>query len=508
MEIKYRRERNECYMLVDAGGIDADDYQIRMLEHNRIGGLLKVRLQQINQQSELCYTISGRQSMVRKYENVTISIDEIKQLMAALNKTAGQLEEFLLNIDSLQLEPEWIYWKEDGDGPPEFCYYPKGVPDKSFREHVRILLQYLLNKISHKEIDAVNAVYGLYQIGIRESFRMQDLMQLLFYGEEEKPEPDGEEVLSPGLPEDEEWKTDDGYAGAVYEMSDEERREQEQKKKRRKHQKQKEKQRRSSCFRRSADTILALLVALLALAAVSRLAFLCYGRWEMIREREAVIYIGLICGIAAVSGTAIYKLMVKTDASAAAVWESPEEAAAEDPSHSFQWEKSISESQNVLFCQKHMPKQENVSGQGDLPVQNMMPEQRDFTEETCVLTGISGAPAVGWWFRYQGEEKNIEDFFLSGQEGQVMVGKQLKAPDISLNRSTVSRRHAVFQIRNGICTVKDCDSTNGTYLNGDRLGREERCFLAPGSELKFADVAFRIEEMGMDENATTILTPP
>ena len=45
MEIKYRRERNECYMLVDAGGIDADDYQIRMLEHNRIGGLLKVRLQ-------------------------------------------------------------------------------------------------------------------------------------------------------------------------------------------------------------------------------------------------------------------------------------------------------------------------------------------------------------------------------------------------------------------------------------------------------------------------------
>ena len=41
MEIKYRRERNECYMLVDAGGIDADDYQIRMLEHNRIGGLLR-----------------------------------------------------------------------------------------------------------------------------------------------------------------------------------------------------------------------------------------------------------------------------------------------------------------------------------------------------------------------------------------------------------------------------------------------------------------------------------
>lgn len=120
MEIKYRWERNECYMLVDAGEINADHYQLRMLENNRIDGLLKVQLQQINQQAEFCYTISGRQSMVQKYENICINVDEIKKLMAALNKTAGRLEEFLLNIDSLRLEPEWIYWKEDGDGQPEF----------------------------------------------------------------------------------------------------------------------------------------------------------------------------------------------------------------------------------------------------------------------------------------------------------------------------------------------------------------------------------------------------
>ena len=198
MEIKYRWERNECYMLVDAGGIRADHYQLRMLENNRIDGLLKVQLRQINQQSEFYYTISGRQSMVQRYENVCISVEEIKKLMAALNRTAGLLEEFLLNIDSLRLEPEWIYWREEGEEQPEFCYYPEEVPEKSFREHVRTLFQYLLNKISHKDPDAVNAAYGLYQISVKETFRMQELMCFLFYRTEKSEESDEEENQKKG----------------------------------------------------------------------------------------------------------------------------------------------------------------------------------------------------------------------------------------------------------------------------------------------------------------------
>lgn len=89
-----------------------------------------------------------------------------------------------------------------------------------------------------------------------------------------------------------------------------------------------------------------------------------------------------------------------------------------------------------------------------------------------------------------------------------MVGKKLKAPDIALNWPTVSRYHAVFQIQRGICTVRDCGSTNGTYVDGDRLDRGETRVLFSGSELKFADVVFRVEESDRSENATTILMGP
>lgn len=87
-----------------------------------------------------------------------------------------------------------------------------------------------------------------------------------------------------------------------------------------------------------------------------------------------------------------------------------------------------------------------------------------------------------------------------------MIGKKCKAPDIALNWPTVSRHHAVFQIENGTCMIRDCGSTNGTYLDGVRLGREEARILLPGNELKFADIVFRVEEAPRDENATTVLT--
>ncbi len=533
MEIKYRWERNECYMLVDAGEINADHYQLRMLENNRIDGLLKVQLQQINQQAEFCYTISGRQSMVQKYENICINVDEIKKLMAALNKTAGRLEEFLLNIDSLRLEPEWIYWKEDGDGQPEFCYYPEEVPEKSFREHVRTLLRYLLNKISHKDSDAVDVAYNLYQISMKETFRMQELMQFLFYGTEKSDMSGGEEGLYSTLQEDMEQRGDNGYD--AYKMTDYERidkgsrKGQRQRKKQNHDQegKQGQKQRKVRGQRRLVDYGLAFSVAALALAAVLRLGVLWYGRREVISEKETIIHIGLVCVIVVVSGIAIYKLMAKAEVPAV-VWESPEETADWEQAQGFNRregaffeERPTSEQrsgrkhmleheaileQSVISNQGIISDQRIISDQKFIPEQGLKLTENDFPEATCILTGSFHPPVMGWWLRYQGAEKNIKDFFLNSREGQIMVGKRLKAPDIALNWPTVSRHHAVFQIESGICTVRDCGSTNGTYLNGERLGREETRVLLSGSELKFADIVFRAEQTARDENATTVLT--
>ena len=52
--------------------------------------------------------------------------------------------------------------------------------------------------------------------------------------------------------------------------------------------------------------------------------------------------------------------------------------------------------------------------------------------------------------------------------GEVVVGRGAAA-DIALDHSTVSRRHASLRLDGATVVVRDLDSANGTYLNGERI---------------------------------------
>lgn len=74
-------------------------------------------------------------------------------------------------------------------------------------------------------------------------------------------------------------------------------------------------------------------------------------------------------------------------------------------------------------------------------------------------------------------------------EDKVTVGRDSRA-DILLDDSTVSRSHAVFIRANGVFTVVDSGSLNGTYVNRQRV---ERAQLKNGDEImigKFRMVFF------------------
>ena len=64
-------------------------------------------------------------------------------------------------------------------------------------------------------------------------------------------------------------------------------------------------------------------------------------------------------------------------------------------------------------------------------------------------------------------------------EDKVTVGRDSRA-DILLDDSTVSRSHAVFIRANGVFTVVESGSLNGTYVNRQRV---ERAQLKNGDEI-------------------------
>lgn len=75
-------------------------------------------------------------------------------------------------------------------------------------------------------------------------------------------------------------------------------------------------------------------------------------------------------------------------------------------------------------------------------------------------------------FSYHGESKTIALKAGTNWIGRLSKDPHAPCPDILLSdpeERYISRKHAVIELDGALCTVKDTESDNGTYLNGKRL---------------------------------------
>ncbi len=81
-------------------------------------------------------------------------------------------------------------------------------------------------------------------------------------------------------------------------------------------------------------------------------------------------------------------------------------------------------------------------------------------------------------------------------EGQLSIGRD-PSNDLVVQGNHISRRHARFFIENGQLHIQDLDSSNGTYVNGERV-KERSIFL--GDKLRFDSSEF-VVAVGKAKNA-------
>jgi phage tail-like protein len=85
-------------------------------------------------------------------------------------------------------------------------------------------------------------------------------------------------------------------------------------------------------------------------------------------------------------------------------------------------------------------------------------------------------------------------------EGKLTIGRQA-GNDLALNDQHVSRQHAVIACREDTCRVTDLESSNGTYLNGERVPPNAPLPLEPGATLQIGP--FKLQLI-----ARTVAPPP
>lgn len=84
---------------------------------------------------------------------------------------------------------------------------------------------------------------------------------------------------------------------------------------------------------------------------------------------------------------------------------------------------------------------------------------------------------------FTGQEINVER--------NMLVGRHQDA-EILLQSTDISRKHAALLFRNDHIWVKDLKSTNGTFVNGERVEQEQEIELHDGDMLQFASFMFMI----------------
>lgn len=99
------------------------------------------------------------------------------------------------------------------------------------------------------------------------------------------------------------------------------------------------------------------------------------------------------------------------------------------------------------------------------------------------------------------EDDSVEEYPLN--KGCIAIGRQADN-DIRVTHKTVSNHHADILVHQNVY-LEDCDSTNGTHLNGRRVTRGR---LKHGDVIYFGKVQFRFVDENNDDHRTRVNTRP
>jgi adenylate cyclase len=77
------------------------------------------------------------------------------------------------------------------------------------------------------------------------------------------------------------------------------------------------------------------------------------------------------------------------------------------------------------------------------------------------------------------------------REGPALIVGRAPNSDVPIFDPTISRRHAELECGNGGFAIRDLGSSNGTYVNGEKVSQRA---IVPGDVLTFGKVSFRVTE--------------
>jgi len=433
MKAAYRREMKQNYMIMEPEEAGYDSYEIHMMEANRIEGLLKFHVKQVDNRKFYYYEITSKQPLNRVLEYHSLGRDELKKLIEDIGRTLGRLESFLLKEKQILLEPEYIYVE-----PEQFRVSLCLVPGRQvgFPEEMTGLLRYLLGKVNHQDKECVVMAYGLYQESLKENYGIEDLLDIA--GKNRSSEKGQDESILQTERDNKPEENQNQSSHFSYSLNE-------------------EIEERNRLFE-GKEIVVVFIIPILAMFGIATALWLIFGM-EGIRK----FWYGVpITGI--FSAFAVFAVWSKESGRPKEISVKKEEGGRQQVER-YDWQLTFEEE-----IEGKTPKH----GTGDEEV-----FQTVLLNETTDDKTIRYLRSVG---------TDAEDIAITYVP--YLIGKQEGMVDCVLTGESVSRIHARIDKDGEEYRISDLNSTNGTSVNGRVLETNETVLLKKGDEIFIANFPF------------------
>lgn len=193
-------EVEHSYFSVDAELSLRNQFELRMLEENRIPGLLRLSVCDDDGRLKLNYDITGMDPLSEAVQLRKLKAQDLRQLILTLKHVVTGMEPYLMNASGIVLHMDSVYISPRSRAPC-FLFLPGRKAD--FSSELSDFLQALLGASDHDDYASVVLAYRLYKASLEPHNALERLEQILISRDSPADAPvssaDGQRITVPEM---------------------------------------------------------------------------------------------------------------------------------------------------------------------------------------------------------------------------------------------------------------------------------------------------------------------
>ena len=177
VNVRYERDNSINYAVIDAQKEwnCEDDYEVKMLMFNMPEHFLAITMNEIDGRNCIYYDISSKQQLSKLFEYGKVTMEEVKTMFNNISEMVRVVDEYMLDLDRVILKPQHIYVSL-ANKKYSFMYSPI-AGNSDFYDNMRSLFEYILERFDHSvEKSSLVRFYEIYQRILVRDYTPRNLM--------------------------------------------------------------------------------------------------------------------------------------------------------------------------------------------------------------------------------------------------------------------------------------------------------------------------------------------